>query len=100
MIRSIVFASAFMFLVGCAQKEQIVITKQVAVTAPESLMVACKVEPVRLDYQTYETAFYAARDAYIATAKNVAKCNARMEQLRAFNREEAERINANNSTKR
>lgn len=95
MIRSVLFGLTFLALVGCTQKEQIVITKTVPIGIPESLLVGCKVEPVRMDYQSYESAFYAARDAYVATAKNVAVCNSRYDKAREFQTKEMERLDAN-----
>ena len=96
MIKSLMFGLTFLALVGCTQKEQIVVTKTIPVGVPESLLVGCKMEPVRMDYQSYESAFYAARDAYVATAKNVAVCNSRYEKAREFQTKEMGRLDADN----
>lgn len=92
MIKVVVLGLLILLLSGCSQNEQVIIHKHSLVSVPESLLEPCKVVPVRLDYQTYETAFYASRDAYIDTAKEVAKCNVRLNKAREFQKSEKDRL--------
>lgn len=46
-------------------------------TIPESYFQPCRIEPVEEGATTYEQAFNDVSVAYVATASNVAKCNAR-----------------------
>ena len=48
----------------------------------EALLADCKVTPVGLLGDDYETAFYAVSEAYIATAKDTAECNIRLKAAR------------------
>lgn len=54
----------------------------VTVFPQEALLADCKVTPVGLLGDDYETAFYAVSEAYIATAKDTAECNIRLKAAR------------------
>lgn len=73
---------------GCSGNQPVIQTEIVYRTIPEALLVTCKVvEPVvsREALTSYEEAFYAVSEAYIATSRSVDLCNSVLSEAIKYN---------------
>jgi len=79
-------------LVGCTPKiEYVTQYETVYISLPEALLAPCRMTPVGMDAYDYESALYALTEAYIASAKNMAKCNERIRHAREYQRSRMEK---------